>query len=49
MAGQCLGLRPPVPVQLCDVAGNALNTSMLENYLYASDVGLRAFLHLRSI
>ncbi|CAH0398301.1 unnamed protein product [Chilo suppressalis] len=38
MAGQCLGLRPPVPLQLCDVAGNALSTRMLDNYLYASDV-----------
>ncbi|KAI5637241.1 ras family domain-containing protein [Phthorimaea operculella] len=38
MAGQCLGLRPPVPLQLCDVAGNALATAMLSNYLYASDV-----------
>ncbi|KAL4715458.1 hypothetical protein ACJJTC_015361 [Scirpophaga incertulas] len=40
MAGQCLGLRPPVPLQLCDVAGNALATRMLDNYLYASDVVL---------
>lgn len=38
MAGQCLGLRPPIPLQLCDVAGNALVTNMLANYLYASDV-----------
>ncbi|XP_047504143.1 ras-related protein Rab-28-like [Pieris napi] len=37
-AGQCLGLRPPIPLQLCDVAGNALNTPMLTNYLYASDI-----------
>ncbi|XP_063383894.1 ras-related protein Rab-28-like [Cydia fagiglandana] len=40
MAGQCLGLRPAVPLQLCDVAGNALATRMLENYLYAADVVL---------
>ncbi|KAM3965238.1 replication factor C subunit RfC3 [Aphomia sociella] len=40
MAGQCLGLRPPVPVHLCDVAGNALATTMLGNYLYTSDVVL---------
>lgn len=38
MAGQCLGLRPPVPLQFCDVSGNALATTMLANYLYASDV-----------
>ncbi|XP_063825896.1 ras-related protein Rab-28-like [Ostrinia nubilalis] len=38
MAGQCLGLRPPVPLQLCDVAGNAITTCMLDNYLYSSDV-----------
>lgn len=38
MAGQCLGLRPPVPLQLCDVAGNALDTHMLDNYLYDSDI-----------
>ncbi|CAD0201286.1 unnamed protein product [Chrysodeixis includens] len=38
MAGQCIGLRPPVPLQLCDVAGNALATHMLSNYLYASDI-----------
>ncbi|XP_062525536.1 replication factor C (activator 1) 5 isoform X1 [Bombyx mori] len=38
MAGQCLGLRPPVPLQLCDVAGNAIHTKMLANYLYASDI-----------
>ncbi|XP_041979656.1 ras-related protein Rab-28-like isoform X2 [Aricia agestis] len=38
MAGQCFELRPPVPLQLCDVAGNTLHTSMLENYLYGSDV-----------
>ncbi|XP_026327153.1 ras-related protein Rab-28-like [Hyposmocoma kahamanoa] len=38
MAGQCLGLRPPVPLQFCDVSGNALGTNMLANYLYASDV-----------
>ncbi|XP_045497865.1 ras-related protein Rab-28-like [Colias croceus] len=37
-AGQCLGLRPAVPLQLCDVAGNSLATSMLTNYLYASDI-----------
>ncbi|XP_050680070.1 ras-related protein Rab-28-like [Leptidea sinapis] len=37
-AGQCLGLRPPVQVQLCDVAGNTLSTTMLGNYLYASDI-----------
>ncbi|KPJ08515.1 Replication factor C subunit 5 [Papilio machaon] len=40
LAGQCLGLRPPVPLQLCDVAGNSLSTGMLRNYLYASDVVL---------
>ncbi|XP_026761800.1 ras-related protein Rab-28-like [Galleria mellonella] len=40
MAGQCLGLRPPVPVHLCDVGGNALGTTMLRNYLYSSDVVL---------
>ncbi|XP_049873242.1 ras-related protein Rab-28-like [Pectinophora gossypiella] len=40
VAGQCAGLRPPVPLQLCDVAGNALATAMLANYLYASDVVL---------
>ncbi|XP_038209758.1 ras-related protein Rab-28-like [Zerene cesonia] len=39
-AGQCLGLRPAVPFQLCDVAGNSLATSMLTNYLYASDIVL---------
>lgn len=38
MAGQCIGLRPPVPLQLCDVAGNALQTNMLANYLYDSDI-----------
>ncbi|XP_047029630.1 ras-related protein Rab-28-like [Helicoverpa zea] len=38
MAGQCVGLRPAVPLQLCDVAGNALQTHMLANYLYASDI-----------
>ncbi|XP_037970656.2 ras-related protein Rab-28 [Plutella xylostella] len=40
LAGQCLALRPPVPVQLCDVAGNSLGTGMLDNYLYASDIVL---------
>ncbi|XP_013165236.1 PREDICTED: ras-related protein Rab-28-like [Papilio xuthus] len=40
LAGQCLGLRPPVPLHLCDVAGNSLSTGMLRNYLYASDVVL---------
>ncbi|XP_077291477.1 ras-related protein Rab-28-like [Arctopsyche grandis] len=29
---------PPVPIKLCDIAGNACNTSMLINYLYASDI-----------
>ncbi|KAH9629489.1 hypothetical protein HF086_015819 [Spodoptera exigua] len=38
MAGQCIGLRPPVPLQLCDVAGNALQTKMLANYLYDSNI-----------
>ncbi|KOB77081.1 Replication factor C subunit 3 [Operophtera brumata] len=42
MAGQCIGLRLPVPLQLCDVAGNALDTHMLGNYLYASDKPLAA-------
>ncbi|XP_059052009.1 ras-related protein Rab-28-like [Achroia grisella] len=40
MAGQCLGLRPPVTVHLCDVGGSALATTMLKNYLYCSDVVL---------
>ncbi|XP_068633020.1 ras-related protein Rab-28-like [Battus philenor] len=38
MAGQCLGLRPPVTLYLCDVAGNSLSTCMLRNYLYTSDI-----------
>lgn len=38
VAGQCLGLRPPVSLHICDVAGSALATAMLDNYLYASDV-----------
>ncbi|XP_072949334.1 ras-related protein Rab-28-like [Epargyreus clarus] len=37
LAGQC-ALRPPAPLQLCDVAGAALYTLMLDNYLYASDI-----------
>ncbi|XP_030027240.1 ras-related protein Rab-28 [Manduca sexta] len=40
LAGQCVGVRPAVPLQLCDVAGNALATNMLTNYLYASDIVL---------
>ncbi|CAB3220734.1 unnamed protein product [Arctia plantaginis] len=43
MAGQCLDLRPPVPLQLCDVAGNALATRMLSNYLFASDIILLVY------
>lgn len=31
---------PPVPLKMCDIAGNSCNTSMLVNYLYASDVRL---------
>ncbi|XP_060803553.1 ras-related protein Rab-28 isoform X2 [Amyelois transitella] len=38
LCGQSAGLRPPVPVQLCDVAGNAIHTAMLANYLYSSDI-----------
>ncbi|GBP60044.1 Ras-related protein Rab-28 [Eumeta japonica] len=38
LSGQCLGLRPPVPLHICDVAGTALHNTMLDNYVYASDI-----------
>lgn len=47
-AGACLGLRPPVALQMCDVAGASRATAMLDNYLYASDVSTaarRSYLH----
>ncbi|XP_023938556.1 ras-related protein Rab-28 [Bicyclus anynana] len=37
-AAQWAGARPPTPLQICDVAGAALGSDMLPNYLYASDV-----------
>lgn len=39
-AGRAAGLRPPVPLHLCDVAGNALDTHMFGNYLYGSHIVL---------
>ncbi|XP_045773009.1 ras-related protein Rab-28-like [Maniola jurtina] len=37
-AAQWAGATPPAALQLCDVAGAALATAMLPNYLYASDI-----------